>query len=284
MSEEMKETTKPTEITEFTDWEVEDFVDSAQAAGVIDALVYSFKQGGREVTGLTARAIEELCLCNDPKVSIVASNVERTEDEVIATATAGMTYHHPKKTTTQPDGTVIETEGYEEVVTADGIRAEPTVVSGRKDPYVEMKALTKAMRAARRQLISQEKQIQAKQNLLALQGGKPVNVGQQKFPQNVQQQPPQTQKTEERVYTPTETALRRAFAIFSERQDEILKLGVKDFDTFWLAVKKVADVESRNDMTKGQWDELAEALKEDKFGLVVRKVLEECKVDVSQLD
>ena len=171
--------TQATELVEYEEWEVENFVADAEAKGIVDAFVYSFKQGGHTVTGLTARAIEEICLLNKPRVSIIKSNVVEVEDRVIATATAQVVYFTPATKQTLPDGTVIETEAYEEKVNADGARSEPLLMSnGKRDPHVEQKALTKACRAARRQLISQAMLIQAKEYLLKKQGGKPVDVSQ----------------------------------------------------------------------------------------------------------
>ena len=272
MSEETKEPTElveveTAEIADFEEWEVEDFVDSAQAAGVVDMFVYSFKQGGRDVTGLTARAIEELCLRNDPKVSIIASNVDRSEDEVIATATAQILYQHPAVKETRPDGTIIETEAYAEVVTADGIRAEPRVVSGRKDPHVEQKTLTKAMRAARRQLISQQKQIEAKVNLLKLQGGQPIPVPRQAIPQNTQQaEQPKTTKQQEQNAQETDTARKAMFARYNERKSELEKLGITE-EIFKQGMYLFYKVKSRKDMNSGQYRNCAASLDiNGKFG------------------
>ena len=40
---EAQATQEPTAIENYEDWEVENFVDDAQAMGIIDAFVYSFK-------------------------------------------------------------------------------------------------------------------------------------------------------------------------------------------------------------------------------------------------
>ena len=166
-----------TALQEYQEWEVDNFVAEAEAKGIINAFVYSFKQGGRTITGLTARAIEEICLLTKPRVSIIESRIEEVEDRIFAYATAQVVYFTPATKEIRPDGTVIETEAYEEKVNADGVRSEPIYLSnGKRDPHVEQKTLTKAERAARRQLISQAALIQAKEYLLKKQGGKPVDV------------------------------------------------------------------------------------------------------------
>ena len=231
-------------------WVVEDWVDSIQ--DFADVFVYSFRQGGKQVTGLTARAIEELCLMNEPKVSIIKSNVERTENEVIATATAEMIFYHPAVKETKADGTVIETEAYGEGVRADGIRVEPRFFrNGNPDPHVEMKALTKAERAARRQLLSQEKQVDAKKSLLKLQGGEPIPVPQSAIPENTGQAPKQT-KQHQVDGQAVETARKAMFAKYNERKPELEKLGITN-DIFKEGLYKNYGVQSRAEMSEGQY-------------------------------
>ena len=261
-----------TELVEYADWQVEDFVDSAEAAGVVDMFVYSFKQGGRAVTGLTARAIEELCLRNDPKISIIATKVDRTEDEVIAIATAQIVYQHPAVKETRPDGTIIETESYEEPVTADGIRVEPKMLNGRKDPHVEMKALTKAMRAARRQLISQQKQIEAKENLLSLQGGKPLPVPQAAIPQNTQAPPSEQTKQQQQDHQTMDTARKAMFAKYSERKAELEALGITE-EILKQGLYKFYNVKSRSEMTMGQYNNARAALELESFAKWIRNLV-----------
>ena len=282
--------TDPTEaqttaIAEYEEWEVDNFVDSAVAKGIINAFVYKFKQGGREITGLTARAIEEICLLNKPRISISASNVTDEGDTVFAEATAMAKYVVPSKKETLPDGTIIETEGYEEVVTADGVRREPTFLSnGKRDPHVEQKALTKAMRAARRQLISQAALLQAKEYLLKKQGGKPVNV-----PQGVV--PPKTANrtrnakpnTQAEKPTPTENAMQACFKAFGTQKAKLADLGVST-DAFWDALGQVLGVKSRDEMTEQQWKDVRRDLLTLDYGDIVRDVLVKCGVNLVDLE
>ena len=266
-------TEEPTAIENYESWEVENFVDDAQAVGIIDAFVYSFKQGGREVTGLTARAIEEICLLNKPRVSIDSSEVTDEGDTVFAKATAIAKYIVPPTKETRPDGTIIETEGYEEVVTADGVRREPAFLSnGKRDPHVEMKALTKAMRAARRQLISQAAQIQAKEQLLQRQGGKPVPVPRAALPKPPQQQNGNGSPQE----NATTQAMKACFATFGEKEDDLAEKGVSK-DAFWNTLKDVLGVASRTEMNHKQWDDVRTALKTKGYGKIVNDIIAKVK-------
>ena len=260
--------TQTTAIEEYQEWEVENFVTEAEAKGIINAFVYSFKQGGREITGLTARAIEEICLLNKPRVSIIASKVEEIGDRIFATATAQVVYFTPATKETRPDGTVIETEAYEEKVNADGVRSEPTFINGKRDPHVEQKTLTKAERAARRQLISQAALIQAKEYLLKKQGGKPVNLPQGVVPPRSQQSKP----TPDPKQTPTEKAMNACFDAFGKKEADLDKRGVGRKD-FWEALGKLLGVASREKMTIAQWNLVQSALNEKGYGKIVKDVI-----------
>ena len=167
---------------------------------------------------------------------------------MLATATAQVVYFTPAMKEIRSDGTIIETEAYKEVVNADGVRSEPKFLSnGKRDLHVEQKALTKAMRAARWQLISQAALIQAKAWLLQKQGGKPVNV-----PANII--PPKSANTAQntKFKAPTQTAIQKAmnacFAMFGKKETDLAKRGVGKKD-FWDALKIILGVQSRDEMT-----------------------------------
>ena len=293
MSEETKETTEMVEvptgdvevIENYQPFEVEQFVDDAVSMGIIDAYVYSFKQGGREVTGLTARAIEHICLEHSPKISISAYNIEKDDTEVTATATARMVFRHPAKTETKPDGTVLTTEGYEEEVTAPGVRTEPLFTSnGRRDPHAEQKTLTKACRAARRQLISQAAQIKAKKDLLALQGGKPSPVPQAALPSQQPSPDPNTQAPAESSETQKiDVARKAAFAKYGERKAELESMGI-DEEILTIGVYKFYKVESRKDMNEGQYRNFYAALDLPNFANWIQNLVPKTDPDESFRD
>ena len=256
-----------TALQEYQEWEVDNFVAEAEAKGIIKAFVYSFKQGGRTITGLTARAIEEICLLTKPRVSIIKSKVEEIGDRVWATATAQIVYFTPATKETRPDGTIIETQAYEEKVNADGVRSEPIFfANGERNPHVEQTALTKAERAARRQLISQAALIQAKEYLLKKQGGKPVNVPQGVVPPKNRQQQAKSNANDTRTQ-----AEAMAFAKYSDRAAELEKLGISKA-IFWEGVKAFFKVKSREQMTAAQYSQLCDALSEKDFAEWIRNL------------
>ena len=262
----------------YEDWEVEEFVNDAEAMGIVDAFVYTFKQGGREVTGLTARAIEEICLLAKPRVSISASNVTDEGDTVFAEATAMAKYVVPATKQTLPDGTVIETEGYEEVVTADGVRRENAYLpNGKRDPHAEQKVLTKAMRAARRQLISQAAQIQAKEYLLKKQGGKPASLPQGVVP------PKRANGNRQQTANPNAKVMEACFEAFGKQEEELAFIGVNK-KKFWETLKGVLNVQSRDDMTEQQWKDVTRDLETMGYGEIVRDVLVKCGVNLAELE
>ena len=247
------------ELVELQGWEVQELVDEAVAMDIVDAYVYSYKQGGKEVTGLTARAIEHICLENNPKISISEYSIKDTGESYFAEATAKMIFRYPTVTETKPDGTVVVTEGYEEVVTAPGVFDGPKVAFGRPDPFASTKALVKACRNARRQLISQAKQLKAKEDLLKMQGGKAVPVTQPVNEQRRQQQaPPQSDPDA------VSTARKAMFAKYNDVKPRLEALGIDD-ETFKQGMYKNYDVESRNDMTEGQYRNAYAALNMDPF-------------------
>ena len=255
---------KSTELVELEDWEVQEFVDDAVAMGIVDDYVYSFKQGGKEITGLTARAIEHLCLEANPKISISEYDIKDTGDSYFATATAKAVHNHPKRTETQPDGTVIEIEGWEEVLTAPGVFDGPKIAYGKPDPHAAQKALTKACRNARRQLISQAKQLAAKDDLLNLQGGKPAEVTQPVNQRRRQQQQPPPEEL-----TPVQKARKAMFAKYGEVKPALEAIGITD-EIFKQGLYKNYGVESRNDMTEQQYRNARAALELDNFAEWIR--------------
>ena len=259
---------EPTVIEEYEDWEVENFVNDAEVMGLVDKFIYRFKQGGRIVTGLTARAIEEISLLTKPKISISQSNVTDEGDTVLAEATAMAKYVVPKTKETRPDGTVIETESYEEVVTADGVRREPAFFSnGKRDPHVEQKALIKACRAAKKQLISQAALMQAEEFLLQKQGGKPVNVPQAALPKPQQQNGNPTPKE-----NATTKAMNACFDAFGKQEKALAEKGVSK-KAFWDSLKDVLGVHSREKMTLKQWNDVSAALNAKGYGEIVKDII-----------
>ena len=256
--EEVEETTEPTESTEivgYQPWEVQEFIDDAVAQGTVDAYVYSYQQGSRLVTGLSARAIEHMGL--ERNISVKILEVDEQDDGVLITVEAIMRKITPAYKETKPDGTVIEYEKVVDETTAPGLFYTPKMAYGKPDPFYHPKCLTKAGRNARRQLIPTVAQEEAKKTLLSFQGGKPINV-----PANVvpKQQPPPQQQQAKKEEDPIDTARKAAFALFGEKETDLMNKLKITSKQFWEAAKKQYVVESRTEMTEQQWRNLRSSL------------------------
>lgn len=258
MSEEKVETT---EITQYEEWEVNEILDDWVAEGSIDAYVYSFKQGGKQIVDLTARAYEHLA--KDIKISRTIDEVVDSEDGVMVSVTATEKIIHPQVTETKPDGTTVVTEAYTEEITAPGLFYSPKKVGTRLDAYAHAKALTKADRNAIRRLVPIPARKKAIETLLQLQGGEPVNVTPDMLPdrQKSQGQGQQKKTSEQNTKEATETAMKECFAVWAEQKDEIVSRGLSD-EEFWTGVRNFCKVESRNEMTLKQWKMLSGQLRQ----------------------
>ena len=190
--------------TSLEKWEIQEVVDDAVAAGqhnqfMKSEYVYEFCQGGRVVRGLTASAIAHLALVEN--ISIESHTLEKQEDGYFCTATA------VKLDTNQK---------------AIGVAFQPHNENGRFDKFAAQKAVTKASRNARKQLLPFTLILSAIDAMCQ-----------------------QTSTTE----TPAEAkARKRAFAMYSEHKDALP-------EDFWEVVKAKFGVESRSNMSIPQWNE-----------------------------
>jgi len=205
-------------------YEVQEFVDDALAAGqmndhMLNRYVYEFQQGSRVIRDLTAAAIAHIGLENN--ISVTEYKMETMEQGVLCYATA------EKLDTGQK---------------AHGAAYAPFEIGNRPDLYCHQKALTKASRNARRQLIPAIVQVRAVDELLKLKAA-PAEAG-------------------------IDAARKRVFAKYNEIKDDLDVPG----DLFWEGIKEYFSVESRNDMKKAQWMELYSDLSKSGFGPIVKRI------------
>ena len=243
-----------TQTTELQEYEVQDLVDTAVASGTFEAYVYQYKKGGKNIQGLSARGVEHIGL--NRGISITDHKFEEYEVEgfgkgVLCTAEATLKIVHPTETVTQPDGTVIEREGYEEEISAPGANFSPFIAYGKPDEFCWQKALTKAMRNARLQLIEASYQKEAIKELLKLQDAAPAPTTRPAIPANTQRQSAETNGKEDAQ----SRAFKAALAAFNDKATELAKLGITK-DIFWNGVKACFKVGSRNDMSVVQLKQL----------------------------
>ena len=218
-------------------WEIVETIDDMLAAGqssefMKNEFYYSFKQAGREVHGLTASAYAHLAL---------VENISIEECKV-----TGL------KTGYEADAIAVKLDS--------GQRAYGTAFApyqdgkGKLDVFAKQKAISKASRNARKQLLPYQKVVEAIGNLAGIAPTMPPEA----LPTEPAAQPQQKGKTLE------ERKQGEMFACFSDRKADLEALGINGF-TFWAGVKVKFGVMSRADMTAVQMIAVVEALKADTF-------------------
>ena len=230
---------------ELQEYEVANFVDDALVEGsitdfMLSEYVYEFQQGNRTIRGLTARAIAHLAL--EQNISIKEASREILDEGICYTAVA------VKVEPGAPEA---------EWLRAEGVSYEPFVLNGKHDPYAWQKAMTKASRNARRQLIPAVLQIKAVEMLMQIgEAAAGKNPGQAALP-------PAQDENE------TDRHRKAAFALFNEKQSSIHARGI-DTDAFWMAVREHYSVKSRKEMTESNWRNLRASLEAEGFASWIR--------------
>ncbi|MYC77897.1 hypothetical protein F4X10_19210 [Candidatus Poribacteria bacterium] len=189
----------------------------------IQDYVYSFKQGGRTVEGLTLAGINEAANRRGG-IQIEAIDYEEREHSWIATAKAV--------------DTITGSSRY-------GAYEQPKMAGGRADPFAFTKAIHKAQRNAIKQLIP----VPVIREVLNFYLNRKTGAG------NATQQP-QLQQGGGNIAN----AQRAAFAIANNLAGPLEGKGVHKAD-LWNYIKRKYGVESRNDMSELQWTQLSAELK-----------------------
>ena len=253
-------------------WEVQEIVDNAVAAGEMNAMMrneflYEFKQGGRDIRGLTAAMIAHLATAQG------ASEVTEEREHVETDEKHEFTVVVEMPSPVNPNEKVKRT----------GFCEEPKNAFGKYDKFAKQKAYTKAFRNACMKLLPQDLVIATIYKLARLVPGdwQP----RQALPPQRQQRalPPATNGNGNQQDTATLKAMNACFATFNEKEQDLADLGVSKAD-FWEALKGVLGVQSRDDMTEKQWNAVNESLKTVDFGEIVRDVLVKCDVNLADLE
>ena len=224
MAEEKKEEMVP--VT--AEYEVVDQVDDQaiielMTGQTIQDYVYSFKQGGRTVEGLTLAGINEAANRRGG-IQVEEVKYEERENSWIATAKAV--------------DTITGSSRY-------GAYEQLKMSGGRPDPFAFTKAIHKAQRNAIKQLIPVPVIREVLNFYLHRKAGSGNSNPQQQIPQsggNIAQ------------------AQKAAFAIAANLSDPLEKKGITKAD-LWNYIKRKYSVESRNDMSEVQWTQLSAELK-----------------------
>ncbi len=189
----------------------------------IQDYVYSFKQGGRTVEGLTLAGINEAANRRGG-IQIEQVDYEERENSWIATAKAV--------------DTITGSSRY-------GAYEQPKMNGSRPDPFAFTKAIHKAQRNAIKQLIP----VPVIREVLNF-------YLQRKADRGAAPQRPQLQQNSGGIAN----AQKAAFAIANHLEKPLNAKGITKAN-LWDYIKRRYSVESRNDMTELQWTQLSAELK-----------------------
>jgi len=206
--------------TALAKWEVEELVDDAIASGhdsefLKNEFIYEFRQGGKVIRGLTASMYAHLAL--GAKINIEEVDMETVimdENEYVRYTVIAIR---------RMDG---------ELIAAHGTACEPQYLNGKFDKYCFQKALTKAARNARKQLLPFDMILKAIEELAELPSRTAV---------------PTTPKSP--------TAMEVAFSYYEQHRDELPS-------NFWDRVRERFGHTSRATMTTKAWKQLPDFIDE----------------------
>lgn len=190
----------------------------------IQDYVYSFKQGGRVVEGLTLAGINEAA---NRRGGIQVEKIEYKETE------------HSWIATAEAIDTITKSSRY-------GAYEQPKMNGGRKDPFAFTKAIHKAQRNAIKQLIP----VPVIREVLNFY------LHRKATGDDTQQQPQETEQSNGTI----SNAQKAAFAIANKLTPAFDEKGISK-QMFWAYIKSKFEVDSRNDMSELQWTQLSAELK-----------------------
>ena len=224
----MAQDTNKNEMVPVAEYEVLDQVDDRaivemMTGQAIEDYVYSFKQGGRTVEGLTLAGINEAA---NRRGGIQIDSVEYEEREHSWLAIAKAT------------DTVTGSSRY-------GAYEQAKATGNRSDPHAFTKAIHKAQRNAIKQLLP----VHVIKEVLN------YYLNRQSTPAR-----PQIESNASSQKDKISGAQKAAFALSAKLEGRLKKQGIARSD-FWSYVRRRYGVESRNDMTEQQWTQLSAELK-----------------------
>lgn len=192
----------------------------------IQDYVYSFKQGGRVVEGLTLAGINEAA---NRRGGVVVEDIqfEEKEDSWIAIVKATDTFTGSSRY---------------------GAFEQPKKTGGKDDPFAFTKAIHKAQRNAIKQLLP----VPIIREILNyyLHGKKPASIQSQTTLSLGAGQP---------AGDKADSAQKSVFTMASRLRERLEQQGISQTD-FWGYVKRRYNVTSRDDMTETQWTQLSKEL------------------------
>ncbi len=243
---------------ELQEYEVANLVDDALASDswndhMLSRYVYEFKQGSQTIRGLTATAIAHIAL----ESGISIESVEITYYQGLSDKQVCYTACAVKETGQKAYGVAVEAT----------MRYDYDLKKDVFDKYAMQKAMTKACRNARRQLIPASMQENAIITLMALPNSqpKPISAAPDPEPEPTPKPEPSAESKPETEQDILDRARKQAFAVFAECEDELAeKVGVNK-EAFWEGVRQHYNVSSRSEMTLQQWRDVTHSLRVENF-------------------
>ena len=241
-------------------WEIQEIVDSAIAAGKMNAMMrselyYEFKKGGKIIRGLTSVMIAHLATAQG--ISEVYDAREFSGDDPEAT------HYEFTVVVEMPDP-----RNPDRMMYRSGFAEEPKMLNGDYDKFAKRKAYTKAFRNACLKFLPQDLIMATTFKLANLVPAdwtpKPQRAALPVSPQNTE-------------------AMEACFAAFGKQEQDLLDFGVNK-KKFWETLKIVLNVDSRDDMTEQQWKDVTRDLNTLGYGESVRDVLGKCGVNLADLE
>jgi L-fucose mutarotase/ribose pyranase (RbsD/FucU family) len=213
-------------------WEMKEVIEDMIASGrsseyAKNEYYFEFKARGQLVRGLTAPAYAFLALTEGISIESMEVTGLKTGYEADAVAI---------KIDTQQRAYGTGFAGYHDA-------------QGKLDVFAKQKAMTRAARNSRKQLISLERVVGAISNL----AGIPNTL------------PPASQQGQETPEQERERKQKEMFAVFNDRETDLMnEYGINKF-TFWGGVKVKFAIVSRAEMTTAQMQMVVTALRADEF-------------------
>ena len=239
-------------------WELQEIVDDAVAAGEMNKymrneFLYEFKQGDRQVRGLTAAMYSQLALVSDCTVLTDETDWSESNEEFFSCRVIARKIDITGKDNHQ------DNEGFAEQPKFTEYKDYKTgEVTKKYDVFAKQKAYTKAKRNAFKTLLPFTIIMAAIEKLAF-----PKNANQQQ--QRQQALPPKTQNAQQAAPPNIETKRKEMFACFNEAETRLMNDFNIDKYVFGAGAKSLFNKISFTEFTAEEYMQVSQALREKPF-------------------
>lgn len=235
-----------TQNTDLKPLDIADFIDTLVASDHFKDYVYSYSQGNKSFTGLSARAYEHIS--KDRDISITKTKIKEDRDKegkiigITISARATIEEIIPSYEEVDSEGNVKKYKEVRKKRHGWGVKYE------KFDAHAHNRCMTKACARAISRLVPKLEQEECKKRLLELQGGKATPVPNTSQSQSTQSKSNTPQETQVPKGNP-ESKFKELSTLWEDREADLLnKLNINKF-TFWSGVKVKCGVYQRKDLT-----------------------------------